>query len=548
MTTFNDVIGALASAPSNVERGTRFEELMVDYFNLDPTLANQYVNVSRWSDWAHRGTSPDVGIDLVAQDRTTGQWAAIQCKFFAPTHYLQKQDIDSFFTASGRRWDGVEFANRIIISTTPKWSKHAEDALDQQQIPVQRIGLDEIAASPIDWVFTNRVQVEVALKPHGRYRTRPHQQAAIDSILAGFEAVDRGQWISACGTGKTFTSLKLAERLAEANGGSLRVLFLAPSIQLVAQTLREWTAQSAVDLRANVICSDTKASRAAEDISPHDLPLPATTDAGLLHERLAAARRASGLQVVFSTYQSLDVVAQAQQLGAPEFDVVFCDEAHRTTGVTLADADESAFVKVHDAAYLRAGKRLYMTATPRIFGEAVVARAEEYSAELSSMDDEQIFGPVFHRLGFGEAVEANLLTDYKVMVLVVAEEQMAGPVQQMMADENLELPLDDAAKIMGCWNTLAKRTQAGDPNPAFPPGAAPMKRAVGFLENIKSSKRVAEAFEQVVAAVGGADATNRLSVAAHHVDGTMNALVRASELNGLIGSQRTADVAGLRCV
>ena len=510
-TTINDVIDALSEAPSNVERGTRFEELMVSYFTLDPTLANQYVNVSRWVDWPHRGKSPDVGIDLVAQDRTTDGWTAIQCKFYAPNHTLQKPDIDSFFTASGKKWDGVGFTNRIIISTTPKWSKHAEEALDAQQIPVQRIGMDEIAASPIDWVFTNKLQVEVDLKPHGRYALRPHQTTAIDAILAGFETSDRGQWISACGTGKTFTSLKLAERLAADNGGALRVLFLAPSIQLVAQTLREWTAQSAVDLRASVVCSDTKASRAAEDISPHDLPLPATTNPTTLHERLAAGRRASGLQVVFSTYQSLDVVAQAQALGSPDFDLILCDEAHRTTGVTLAGEDESSFVKVHDNTYLHGTRRLYMTATPRMFGEAVVERAAEYSAVLSSMDNEQVFGPVFHRLGFGEAVEADLLADYKVIVLVVTEEQMAGPMQQMMADDNLELPLDDAAKIMGCWNTLAKRTHPGDPNPAFPPDATPMKRAVGFLENIKSSQRVATTFESVVAAVGGQEATGRLT-------------------------------------
>ena len=533
MTTFADVLEALSQAPSNVERGTRFEELMVDYFTLDPTLASQYQHVSRWVDWSHRGKSPDVGIDLVAQDRLSGEWTAIQCKFFARNHYLQKRDIDSFFTASGKKWNGVGFSNRIIISTAGDWSPHAEEALDAQQIPVQRLGVEQIEASTIDWVFTNKLQVEVDLKPHGKFALRPHQVKAIAAITDGFQANDRGQWISACGTGKTFTSLKLAEQLADANGGALRVIFLAPSIQLVAQTLREWTAQSAIDLRAAVVCSDTKASRAAEDISPHDLPLPATTDAAVLHERLAASKRASGLQVVFSTYQSLDVVAQAQALGAPEFDLILCDEAHRTTGVTLAGEDESSFVKVHDASYLRGRKRLYMTATPRIFGEQVVARAEEYSAVLSSMDDAQVFGPVFHRLGFGEAVEAGLLTDYKVMVLVVAEEQMAGPVQQMMADDNVELPLDDAAKIMGCWNTLAKRTHVGDEHPAFPPGAVPMKRAVGFLANIKSSQRVAGAFEQVVEAVGGADASHQLAVEARHVDGTMNALVRARELNWL---------------
>lgn len=528
-----EIMDAFAEAPSNSEMGTKFEHLMVDYFQLDPTLSAQYDEVMRWTQWPHRGTSPDVGIDLVARSKETGEWSAIQCKFFSPWQKLDKHHIDSFFTASGKKWDGVEFTNRIIISTTDKWTKHAEDALADQTIPVQRIGLAEINAAPIDWTFADKSKYLVKLQPQKKYALRPHQRTAIDAIRAGFEKQDRGQWISACGTGKTFTSLKLAEEMATANGGSLRVLFLAPSIQLVSQTLREWTAQTQTDLRPFVVCSDTKASRAAEDISPHDVPLPATTDPQELHARLAAGKRASGLTVVFSTYQSLAVVSEAQKLGLPEFDLILSDEAHRTTGVTLTGEDESAFVRVHDQQFIRGKKRLYMTATPRMFGEAVKARADEYSAELTSMDDMELFGPVFHRLGFGQAVEAGLLTDYKVMVLVVTEQQMAEPLQAMMADENFELPLDDAAKILGCWNSLAKRTHDGDPHPAFEPGETPMKRAVAFLENIKSSKRVAEAFEAVVEATGGADATGRLAVEARHVDGTMNALVRGEALTWL---------------
>ena len=425
MTTINDVIDALSSAPSTVERGTKFEELMVNYLTLDPTLANQYMNVSRWVDWQHRGTSPDVGIDLVAQDRTTGDWTAIQCKFFAPSHALQKQDIDSFFTASGKKWNGVGFTNRIIISTTTRWSKHAEDALDDQQIPVQRIGYGrDRRRSRSTGCSPTRCRSRSSCDRTAGTRCVPTRTTAIAAILAGFGTHDRGQWISACGTGKTFTSLKLAEQMAAANGGALRVLFLAPSIQLVAQTLREWTAQTETDLRAIVVCSDTKASRAAEDISPHDLPLPATTDPAVLHERLNAGRRASGLQVVFTTYQSLDVVAQAQALGAADFDLILCDEAHRTTGVTLAGEDESSFVRVHDASYLRGGKRLYMTATPRIFGEQVKRSAERVLGRVvDAWTTSRCSGRSSTASDSAKRSSADLLTDYKVVVLVVAEER-----------------------------------------------------------------------------------------------------------------------------
>jgi predicted helicase len=528
-TSLHDVIDELNSAPSNAQKGEKFEKLMVDYFWTDPTLAVEYDEVQRWSDWPHRENTHDTGIDLVARNKLTGEWTAIQCKFYDPKHYLQLQDLATFFTASGKSWDGISFTNRIIISTTDKWSKHAEDALTNQAIPVQRIGLAEIAESPIDWMRLVPGGLDFELKKAVKYGLRPHQKEAIAKITAGFATHDRGKWISACGTGKTFTSLRLAEQMSAANGGHLKVLFLAPSISLVSQSLREWMAQAQSDIRPFVVCSDTKASRQAEDITTHDIPLP-TTDAARLASNLAAAgRRLRGMTVVFSTYQSIDVVAQAQRVSAEPFDLILCDEAHRTTGVTLpGDEDESAFVKVHDNTYLPAEKRLYMTATPRIYGEAVRKKADEANAVLTSMDDEAMFGPEFHRLGFGEAVEERLLSDYKVMVLVVEGEAIAEPLQASLANPNSELTLDDAAKIVGCWNGLAKRTADGD----FGPNPAPMQRAVAFSASIRSSKGFAQALPEVVDKLiaDGDGVTPSLECDARHVDGTMNALERAEHL------------------
>ena len=210
-TTVHDVIEDFRTAPTNSERGEKFEKLMVDYFWLDPTLSVEYDEVQRWPDWQHREGTHDTGIDLVARNKSTGEWTAIQCKFYDPKHTLQKADIDSFFTASGKSWDGITFTNRVIISTTDRWSKHAEDALVNQSIPVQRIGLAEIAESPIDWMQVAPGALAFQLKKAVKYGLRPHQKLAIERIRAGFETSDRGKWISACGTGKTFTSLKLAE-------------------------------------------------------------------------------------------------------------------------------------------------------------------------------------------------------------------------------------------------------------------------------------------------------------------------------------------------
>ncbi|CCK56026.1 Conserved protein of unknown function [Mycobacterium canettii CIPT 140070008] len=545
MGSVHDVIEAFRKAPSNAERGTKFEQLMVRYFELDPTMAQQYDAVWRWIDWPERRGRTDTGIDLVARERDTGNYTAIQCKFYEPTHTLAKGDIDSFFTASGK----TGFTNRVIISTTDRWGRNAEDALADQLVPVQRIGMAEIAESPIDWdIAWPAGDLQVNLTPAKRHELRPHQQQAIDAVFRGFAVGnDRGKLIMACGTGKTFTALKIAERIAAENGGSARILLLVPSISLLSQTLREWTAQSELDVRAFAVCSDTKVSRSAEDYHVHDVPIPVTTDARVLLHEMAHRRRAQGLTVVFCTYQSLPTVAKAQRLGVDEFDLVMCDEAHRTTGVTLAGDDESNFVRVHDGQYLKAARRLYMTATPRIFTESIKDRADQHSAELVSMDDELTFGPEFHRLSFGEAVERGLLTDYKVMVLTVDQGVIAPRLQQELSGVSGELMLDDASKIVGCWNGLAKRSGTG-----IVAGEPPMRRAVAFAKDIKTSKQVAELFPKVVEAYRElVDDGPGLACSVRHVDGTFNALVRNEQLawlKGVVAEDECRILSNARCL
>ncbi len=323
MGSVHEVIEAFRAAPSNSERGTKFEQLMVRYFELDPMLSQQYDKVWRWIDWPDRKGKPDTGIDLVARERDTGEYTAIQCKFYEPTHTLSKADIDSFFTASGKK----PFTNRVIISTTDRWGSNAEDAINDQTIPVQRIGLTEIAESPIDWdIAWPQGELQVSLAEATRHEPRPHQQAAIDAVFRGFGVGnDRGKLIMACRTGKTFTALKLAERTAIENNGAARILFAVPSISLLAQTLREWTAQTRLDLRAFAVCSDTKVSRVAEDYNVHDAAIPVTTDPARLAEEMSHRKRPKGLTVVFTTYQSLPVVADAQHHGVDRFDLVICD-------------------------------------------------------------------------------------------------------------------------------------------------------------------------------------------------------------------------------
>ncbi|QRP99018.1 DEAD/DEAH box helicase [Corynebacterium sp. FDAARGOS 1242] len=570
MSKFSEVLEQLRENQPKAKYGIAFEKLMVNYFKTDPTLKNQFDEVCRWTDWRYNGGKADTGIDLVARRVDDGTWTAIQCKFYDSKARIQKSHLDSFFEASGHSFDTEEgrqhFGSRLIISTTDHWSSHAEDALANQIIPTSRIGISAIAESPINWDVAfpgSEVRdktIQINLSQRETFEPRPHQQAAIDKAIEGFKTHDRGKLIMACGTGKTFTALRLAERVAEDNGGKARILFLVPSISLLSQTLKEWTAQGRLDMRAFAVCSDSKVSKKAEDIAVYDLEVPVSTEGKDITTRFESGKRAKGLNIVFSTYQSIQAVHEAQQVGLDDFDLVICDEAHRTTGITLAGEDASNFVRVHDADYIKASKRLYMTATPRLYDEAVKGKAEEHSAELASMDDEAIYGPEFYRLGFGEAVDKGLLTDYKVLVMTVDESVAA---QAMAHSENNQVNLSLASAMIGAWNGLAKRSgELQGKKGGFDEDAQPMQRAVAFAKDIKTSQLIAETYPSLIgthqellkekAVLNDVSLTNvDLNVAAQHVDGGMNAMERGTRLSWLespAGEHESRMLTNARCL
>lgn len=524
---FDEVLDRLwLSELSRQEQGRRFERLAKRFLEVEPKFADQFSEVWLWNEWPGRANRPDNGIDIVAKDRYTGELTGVQVKFFDPEKKLQKGSIDSFFTELGK----VDFAHGMVIDTALEWSSSAEAARAGQSKDVTRVGVQTLVDSTVDWSeFTFDRPEELTQRP--RKEPRRYQREAIDDVVAGFETKDRGRLIMACGTGKTFTSLKLVERMVPVGG---TVLFMVPSIALLQQTLNEWTANADVPLRPFAVCSDASVGRrrASEDIAASDLGFPASTDPAKLAARAAVSTGDEAVTVVFSTYQSIDVVRQAQDLGLAEFDLVICDEAHRTTGVTEQGQDSSAFTMVHDAAKIRAAKRLYMTATPRIYVQEAKAKAAQDQVTVYSMDDESIYGPEFHRLGFGKAVEQGHLTDYKVLILAVDTNAIGASFQQMLADTE-GLDLDDAARIVGCWNGLAKRGVDGGRLDEV--DAAPMRRAVAFARNIKESKQLALQFEQVSRqlATSTDPMTPDLRVEASHVDGTFPMAQRVRELDWL---------------
>ncbi|MGD9639610.1 MAG: DEAD/DEAH box helicase family protein, partial [Alphaproteobacteria bacterium] len=526
--TIHDILEEFRNvATSTRDLGDKFERLIANYLTTDPIYKDRYSDVWLWSEWQDRGNKPDTGIDIVAKERYTGEYCAIQCKFYDPNYSLQKGDIDSFFEALGKK----PFTSGIIVSTTDKWSKHAEDAFNNRQINVNRLRVQDLADSPIDWsnFSLNRPQ-DIKLK--AKKQLREHQKIALEKVTTGFSQADRGKLIMACGTGKTFTALKTAETMTNKKG---KVLFLVPSISLLSQTLREWASEAETTLNKFAVCSDTKVTKKSdnEDISVHDLAFPATTDARTLKRQYDFVKNNEAMTVVFSTYQSIEVISEAQKLGFPEFDLIICDEAHRTTGVTVEGNKESHFVRVHNQEFIKSKKRLYMTATPRIYSDDTKVQAKQKDAVLCSMDDESIYGVDFHRLGFAEAVGKNLLSDYKVMVLAVDEKFVSKTFQRQIADINNEISLDDAVKITGCWNGLSKR-MAKDEDSNLEADTNPMKRAVAFCGRIKDSKAIAGMFSKIIEEYKSQHPeTEVLECEAKHVDGTFNALERNKQLDWL---------------
>jgi predicted helicase len=531
-----------------LEKGKLFEKMIAKFLLTDPRYTNQLEQVWMWNEWPERWQEADIGIDLVALERDTGNYWAVQCKFYDSEATLNKQSIDSFLATSSKKFkvDGVEktFSYRLIVSTTSKWGRNAEDVINDQSIPVGTLYLNELSESPIDW-DAFRIDKPQEMRCLPKKVPREHQNEAIESVLSGFVDHDRGKLIMACGTGKTLTALRLAEKQTPSNG---RVLFLAPSIYLVSQTLREWAAEASDPFHAFVVCSDSKVGKEDEDIRLHDLAYPATTDSKKLANALkqvSTDRRS----IVFSTYQSIQTVIDAQQINElSEFDLVICDEAHRTTGLTLPGEDVSNFTKIHDDNLIKASKRLYMTATPRIYNDITKTKAGERDAILYSMDDETLFGSELYRLSFGEAVERNLLSEYKVLIVAVDEARMANLANQYNAykiDDKKAIDIGFATRIIGSWRGLSKQgirsiDEHGDEQD-ITDDTKPMRCAVAFSKSIKASKEVTETFSELIKLYQkalGSEQHGMINSVLHHVDGTMNAAIRKDKLDWLKDADR----------
>ena len=493
--TIDELLIKYRALDSKVDCGKAFERLMKNFLLTNPVYRGKFSDVWLWNEFPFRDElgTVDLGIDIVCKTFNGDFWA-VQCKFYAESTTITKSAVDTFLATSSKTFSGQKFTARLWISTSDNLTDNAEITLQNQSPPVARIGMEELRKAAVDWEKLDAGTFgEDAVK---NFREpKEHQLNAINAAQNHFQNHNRGKLIMACGTGKTYTSLKIAEKLFP-NG---KILFLVPSISLLGQILHEWATFAENPFNYICVCSDETVSKKTEDeIKSVNLPLPATTNPDEILCRMKTFSDA--MTVIFSTYQSLDKVSAAQI----DFDLIICDEAHRTTGY---GKDATAFTQVHNENFIHGKKRIYMTATPRLYTSEAKKKAADNNFLLWSMDDEEIFGEEFFHIGFGDAVEKNLLSDYKVLILTVNQPLEVG---------DKKISTDDKEKVTGCINALQKKLTdieiLGDPTP--------MKTAVGFCSRIKDSERIAEEFKSQ-------------GISAVHVDGKMSSDFRSKQLSWL---------------
>ena len=581
MATFWSIIQDIRKkAYTEHDKGTRFERLICNYLKTSKKYEILLKEVWLWNEFPYRKEfgGSDTGIDLVALTKDGHYWA-IQCKCYADDTVINKAAVDSFLSTSSRQFvdDNFEqqsFSSRLWFATNNKWGKNAKEAFENQNPPAYIINSWDVADDEtVDWDELDAGLFGSTAVKKRKISPKKHQETALANAAKYYKTHDRGKLIMACGTGKTYTSLCLVEQETQNKG---LILVLVPSIALINQTLNEWQSCAKHDIYPICVCSDSTASRLKDNDNadnPVDLAMPASTNYYSVAQQLVNAKKQmegkEGLIVLYSTYQSIDVIGKAQRFLRGEkveddkqqmlfddfipeehdftFDYIVCDEAHRTTGAIINGKDESAFTKVHNNSNVAGKHRLYMTATPRLYADNAKKKAEENSVVLCSMDDKNLYGEEIYRIGFGEAVEKDLLSDYKVLILTVREStQLPADLLQAVQDKNQEINADDAVKLVGVINALSKRV-VPDPDIVKSVDPALMHRAVAFCSKISVSKVIANSFTNFGKSIQEnfqEDAQEDTVIAtAKHIDGSMN----ANERNELVSWLRNAPTDSNEC-
>ncbi len=548
----------LQAIPNLRHKGSLFEKLS-KRFLIEHDSANEYESIDLWSDFKLRGNKGDRGIDMVITTASK-EYIAVQCKFHQNS--ISLNDISTFLTQLQSGVGEVRFKKGIIISTS-KLTRAALEEIEQIRSTGMGIDIDEITEedfiySKIDWEKFDPTQTQGEIPLCDKKKPRSHQTEAINATKEYFSDPKntRGKLIMACGTGKTYTSLKIMEAL-----DPKIMLFLAPSIALLSQTFREYAQEKSEPFYASIVCSDDKVGQSKnednDDINFSELPIKPSTRLEDILSTYEKVQKENKRFIIFSTYQSALRIKEAQEAGLNEIDLIVCDEAHRTVGAMYSSNerdDKNAFTLCHSDENIKAKKRLYMTATPKVYSESSKAKAKEKDNVIYSMDDEEIFGEEIYTLNFSKAIALDLLTDYKVIILAVRKENLSGvtnsvnkKISQLKAEgTKLDKKLinnEFVCKIVGTHKGLAKQDlivldeeNKEDHNLQNQYDTAPSQRAINFCKSINTSKNIKDSFETIMECYDEElkkKSFKNLKISIDHIDGTMNCKDRLEKLEEL---------------
>ncbi|GAA7502322.1 DEAD/DEAH box helicase family protein [Helicobacter pylori] len=562
ISTYKLIKEKLQAIPNNAVKGSLFEKVCKRFLK-EHDSANEYESIDLWSDWELNQKERDRGIDMVVTT-TSKEYIAVQCKFHQNS--ISYNDISPFLTQLLSGVGEVRFKKGIIISTSNLTSE-AIKAIEQIRSTGMGIDIDEITEedfiySRIDWEKFDPTKTEDEIPLCDKKKPRAHQQEAINATKEYFSNPKnaRGKLIMACGTGKTYTSLKIMEAL-----DPKITLFLAPSIALLSQTFREYAQEKSDPFYASIVCSDDKVGKGKknksddgiDDINFSELPLKPSTRLEDILSVYQKAQKENKRFIIFSTYQSALRIQEAQRMGLGGIDLIICDEAHRTVGAmysTNERDDKNAFTLCHSDGNIKAKKRLYMTATPKVYSESSKAKAKESDNVIYSMDDAETFGEEIYTLNFERAIALDLLTDYKVIILAVRSENLSGvtnsvnkKISQLEAkgtklDKKL-INNEFVCKIVGTHKGLAKQDlivldgeNKEDHNLQNQYDTAPSQRAINFCKSINTSKNIKDSFETIMECYDEElkkKSFKNLQISIDHVDGTMNCKERLDKLENL---------------
>ncbi|WP_199499283.1 DEAD/DEAH box helicase [Helicobacter pylori] len=560
ISTYKLIKEKLQAIPNLRLKGSWFEKVSKRFLK-EHDSADEYESIDLWSDFKLRGNRGDRGIDMVITTASK-EYIAVQCKFHQDSVSLN--DISTFLSQLQAGVGEVRFKKGIIISTSNLTStalNEIEQIRKSKGIDIVEITEEDFIYSQIDWEKFDPTKTQDELPLCDKKKPRPHQTEAIKATKEYFSDLKntRGKLIMACGTGKTYTSLKIMEAL-----DPKITLFLAPSIALLSQTFREYAKEKSEPFYASIVCSDDKVGKEknkndddTDDINFSELPLKPSTrleDILSVHKK---AQKENKRFIIFSTYQSALRIKEAQEMGLGEMDLIICDEAHRTVGAMYSSNerdDKNAFTLCHSDGNIKAKKRLYMTATPKIYSENSKAKAKESDNAIYSMDDEEIFGEEIYTLNFSKAIALDLLTDYKVMILAVRKENLSGvtnsvnqKISQLKAEgTKLDKKLinnEFVCKIVGTHKGLAKQDLIAlddenkkDHDLQNKYDTAPSQRAISFCKSINTSKNIKDSFETIMECYDEElkkKSFKNLTIKIDHIDGTMNCKVRLEKLEEL---------------